>query len=470
MKSEMVGDIFRVPHDEGFVLELSRAFQARGEELYLVGGTVRDRLLGRSSPDIDLTTSARPPQVVDILEKLNLGKIYRLGEKFGTIGLLLARGNIEITTYRSAERYLPGSRKPEVRFGRSLLEDLKRRDFTANAIALDPVSGDIVDPLGGRADLDSRIIRAVGRPLDRFAEDPLRLLRAVRFAAELGFQIEPETWHAICEAGARLGLISRERIRDELTRIITGPRAVVGLTLLRDSGLLGYSVPELLELTRMADHGPRHPLSLWDHTMAVVVAAPDDVVSRWAALLHDIAKPRTRTHDLKGRPRFFHHEEKGAEIARTVLSGLRYPNQLISDVSLLIETHMQVHSYAPEWSDGAVRRLALRLGPLLPRALALARADAAGHALTGTSRNSARLDALEERVRRVGEAGAQRPESPLNGHDLMARYGRPPGPWIRKIKDHLEDDVIEGTLDPDDRDRAWEIADALVARLDEDLI
>jgi poly(A) polymerase len=443
---------------------LARAFRDRGEELYLIGGTVRDRLLRRISPDLDFASSARPTRIVEILEGLSLGAIYRLGEKFGTIGLRIGQQTIEITTYRNTEQYPPRSRKPDVQFGDSLFDDLKRRDFTVNAIALDPLSGALVDPLGGRDDLRAHLLRAVGSPADRFAEDPLRLLRAVRFAAELDFAIERSTWQAMLAAAGRLELISRERIRDELSRILTGPRPRSGLALLRDSGLLAYSVPELLELTRMPDHGPNHPLSLWDHTMAVVAAAPDDLVSRWAALLHDIAKPRTLTRESDGRPRFFHHEEVGAEMARVILSGLRYPNQIAAAVSLLVETHMQVHSYRPDWSEGAVRRLTLRLGGLTPAAIALARADAAGHSLSGVSRNSARLDELEDRILHLGRSAAERPQSPLNGDELMARYSRPPGPWIRAIKDRLEEEVIEGRLGPTDRDRAWQIADAVVAQ------
>jgi poly(A) polymerase len=451
------------PDGYATVAKLANAFRARGQELYLVGGTVRDRLMGRPPAlDIDLATSAEPRATAEILAGLGMGKPYTVGQKFGTIGVRHAEWRIEITTYRTGERYVGGSRKPEVEFGRSLVEDLQRRDFTINAIALEPLSGELVDPLGGRVDIGGRLVRAVGVPGSRFSEDPLRLLRAVRIAAELDFDIEPDTWRAAKECAPQLRRISRERIRDEYSRIISGPRPVEGLTLLLDSGLLEYSVPDLLELTRMPDHGPRHPLSLWDHTMRVLSHVPGGLTVRWAAVLHDIAKPATRSADPSGRPRFFHHEVIGAQRAVEILSGLRYSNQIVVQVATLIETHMQVHAYSSEWSDGAVRRLVLRLGFLLPEALSLARADAAGHSVSGKSANAEKIDHLESRIRSLRESGEPDVRSPLNGDELMARYGRPPGPWIREIKTALEDEVIEGRLKPDDRSGAWKVADEVV--------
>jgi poly(A) polymerase len=425
----------------------------------LIGGSVRDKLLGSMSPDVDCATSAHPEETVQILALLGWHRPYRLGEKFGTIGIVVDDIPVEITTFRSGEQYLQGSRKPVVQFGKTLTEDLERRDFTMNAIAMDPLSGELIDPLGGRSDLEAHLVRAVGEPEFRFLEDPLRLLRAIRFAAALDFTIEERTWSAMKQAAPELQRISRERVRDEYSRILTGRDPVRGLTLLRDSGLLGHSAPLLLELTRMPDHGPQHPLSLWDHVMRVVAAVPNRLIMRWAALLHDVAKPRTRTHEPSGRPRFFGHEEVGAQMAREILRDLRYSKDVIDGVSLLIETHMQLHGYGPDWSDGAVRRLVLRLDHLLPDAIALGRADGAGHSLTGTSEAAPRFELLEAHVAAVEGSGVQRPRSPLSGDDLMARYGRPPGPWIRKVKTALEHEVMEGRLDSDDRTGAWRVAD-----------
>ncbi|HLJ67954.1 MAG TPA: HDIG domain-containing protein [Chloroflexota bacterium] len=441
------------------VRAISAAFARHGQEVYLVGGAIRDCLLGRRSTELDFATSALPATTLEIARQEHLGAPYRVGEKYGTIGIRQEPWTFEITTYRSAERYEPGSRKPRVRFGGSIAEDLLRRDFTINAIALDPKDGRVVDPVGGMADLRAGVIRAVGYARDRFEEDPLRLLRAVRFATRLGFALDPDTRRALADTGDWLAAVSRERIRDEIGAILIDDRAPAGLTLLRDTGLLGQAVPLLTELTRMPDHGPRHPLSLWDHTMRVVARVPSRLAVRWAALLHDIGKPRTRTHEPSGRPRFFHHEEVGAKTARAVLEGLRYPRQFVDSVVLLVETHMQLHAYSDEWSDGAVRRLMIRLGDHIEDALTLARADAAGHTASGRSQNAVRFDAFERRMAALDRAQVAALRSPLSGFDLMQRYQDPPGPWIGEIKNVLEDAVLEGRLAPDDVEGAWRIAD-----------
>jgi poly(A) polymerase len=445
------------------VRRIAEAFRDAEEEIYLVGGAVRQQLLGEVALNVDFATSARPETTARILESLRIGSLYRLGEKFGTIALRVGDTTIEITTYRSSEVYTPGSRKPEVRFGDTLLEDLTRRDFTMNAIARDPLTDSIIDPLGGIADLTTGVIRAVGEPEDRFREDPLRLLRAIRFASRLDFAIEDQTWKAVRASGPALQGISRERVRDEYTLVLEGSAPVRALNLLRDAGLLAHSVPQLLELTKMTDHGPRHPLSLWDHTMKVVAGVPPMLLLRWAALLHDIAKPATRSHEPSGRPRFFHHEEVGAQMARSVLADLRYPNTVVDAVSTLVQTHMQVHGYSNTWSDGAVRRLIMRLGTLTEQAIELARADAAGHALGKSAPSSGKFDDLERRIRTMDADAVHDLKSPLSGDQLMARYARPPGPWIRRIKDTLRDEVIEGRLAADDEDSAWRLADQLIA-------
>ncbi|HEX8917084.1 MAG TPA: HDIG domain-containing protein [Chloroflexota bacterium] len=445
------------------VQRLIDVFRASGEQLYLVGGAVRDRLLGVTIDEVDFATSAYPERTLALLAGLNDGAAYRIGEKFGTIAWVYGGRTVEITTYRAKEVYVPGSRKPQVRFGSTLIEDLSRRDFTINAIAQEPVTGEFTDPFGGIDDLRRRLLRAVGRPEDRFVEDPLRLLRAVRFSSRLCLSIEPATSDAIVRAAHTLRRISRERIRDEYNKMLLDSHVVRALELLRDCGLLAHSVPELLDLTRMPDHGPRHPLSLWDHVMQVVSGVPPTVVLRWAALLHDIAKPITRTTEpLTGRPRFFHHEEIGAKIARKLLSELRFSNQTVEEIALLVETHMQLHAYSETWSDGAVRRLLLRLGPCLDDALLLARADAAGHTISGESRNSPRYDQLSERILELEQTPVATLTSPLTGDDLMERYNRSPGPWIRQVKDALLEEVLEGRLQSEDRERAWAIADGLI--------
>jgi len=452
--------MMEIPTDP-FAMHLAHVFAAAGHQLFLVGGAVRDALLGYSQADLDFATDAPPEAALTILSSVEDAHPYRIGERFGTIGARIGHRHVEITTYRSGEQYVTGSRKPIVRFGATLLEDLTRRDFTVNAMGLDPVTGELIDPLDGRSDLRARVLRAVGRPGERFREDPLRLLRAVRFSARLDFSIEPHTWEAMREQAATVTEISRERIRDEYSRLLTGPNVGRGLTLLRDSGLVDTSVPHLLELARMADHGPRHPLSLWDHTMRVVEGVEPDLTLRWAALLHDIAKPQTRTLEADGRTRFFHHEDRGALVAREILLGLRYPGQFVDGVSLLVEMHMQIHAYHDDWSDGAVRRLMLRLGPLTSGAIALAGADASGHSARGTSWNAPKFVALERRIRELQREPVEELRSPLSGDDLMRRFELPPGEWIRVIKDALSEEVLEGRLRPHDREAAWQLAEAL---------
>jgi poly(A) polymerase len=456
--------IQRREHRE-LVDSLSHVFRRSREELFLVGGAVRDSILQVPLGELDFATSARPEVTARLVEEAGFGSPYRVGEKFGTIGFPLIGGNVEITTYRSHETYAHGSRKPDVQLGGTLQEDLRRRDFTINAIAWDPDKETLIDPFGGKEDLDNRVLRAVAEPGERFEEDPLRLLRGVRFAAGLGLSIETGTFQEMTSHASSLARISRERIRDEYTLMLTALDPVSALTRLRDSGLIEHSVPQLLDLMRMPDHGPRHPLSLWDHVMRVLEATPPDLTIRWAALLHDIAKPATRVAEPSGRPRFFHHEEVGAQVAREILTGLRYPGQLVKDVALLIETHMQLHGYTSQWTDGAVRRLIIRLGPLLDSAIALARADAAGHAVGPRGlQDDDRLTELEARVSRFGHETVAAIKSPLSGDDLMARYQRPPGPWIREVKEALKDAVVDGRLAIEDRERAWTLADQLVAR------
>lgn len=442
---------------------LAGLFDDRGYELYLVGGAVREALLGSASNELDFATSSPPERTAELLEEFGSHMPYRIGEKFGTIGCLVEGRIIEVTTYRSREVYAPGSRKPEVEFGHSLEEDLSRRDFTINAIALQPVVDTLIDPFHGVDDLRAGVIRAVGNPGQRFQEDPLRLLRAVRFAARLEFEIEPATGDAMKTHAGALESISRERIRDEYSRYLESDRPAAALTLLRDFGLFSASVPELEALTLMPDHGANHPLSLWDHTMRVVDAVPARLTVRWAALVHDIAKPATRSREPDGRTRFFHHEARGAEIARRMLSGLRYPANVTDAVSTLVETHMQLHAFSPEWSDGAVRRLCLRLGTCMEEAILLAEADAAGHTSDGRPMRSPKFDELKRRLRALDSEHVQGMRSPLTGDDLMERYARPPGPWIRTVKERLLDEVLEGNLSPDDTAGAWVLADRLLA-------
>lgn len=475
------------------ITALARAFRAQRHELYMVGGCVRDLLLRReTSPDIDLTTSARPDDIKRLVAQTRPLAVATVGEAFGTVAAQYPRdpqpeadvapplepsftsltGNyppgvdvVEITTYRS-DVYHSDSRKPEVTFGDTLEGDLLRRDFTINAMARDPLTGEIIDPWGGRADLESKVIRAVGDdPVRRFDEDPLRMLRAVRFAAQLGFQIEDATAAAIRDQAPTLAKISNERIRDELVKALVSPRPDLALRLLVDLGLAQWALPELLEL-RGVSQQPAHSKDVYEHVLRVVAGTPRRPALRWGALLHDIAKPRTRSVE-DGKVHFFGHEDVGAVMARDILRRLRFDRPFIEFVSRLVRMHMRANAYLSEWTDGAVRRLMLEADEALPDLLDLSRADITSYRPEKVARAVARVKELEARCAWLSAEAERVPiKSPLDGNDLMAIFGREPGPWLRVVKDRLLGMVIDGELEPDDRDRATVIARATLAELD----
>jgi len=472
------------------LITLARLFRDNNRELYLVGGAVRDLLLRRpASPDIDLATNARPDEIKRLIAQTHPDAVVTVGEQFGTVRVhyrrtpttedaaaqpeispvpaaLVAAASgdfdvVEITTYRS-DQYTDGSRKPEVTFGDSLEGDLLRRDFTINAMARDPLSGEIVDPFGGRDDLEHGLIRAVGNdPDSRFEEDPLRLLRAARFAAQLGFEIEPHTANAIKLQAPTLARISRERIRDEFTKLLMAQYPARGLRLLVDFGLMPWIVPEVLELCGVSQK-PAHSKDVYDHVLRVVERTPARPATRWAGLLHDIAKPRTRSVE-DGKVHFFGHEDVGAVMAREILHRLKFDRPFIEYVSRLVKLHMRANAYLPEWTDGAVRRLMLDAGDGLHDLLDLSRADITSYRQEKVSRAESRVNDLELRCQQLREAAERVPiRSPLDGNDLMRIFGREPGPWLRPLKDYLLGLVIDGQLAPDDRDEATRLATAFV--------
>ena len=438
-------------------LALAAAFSARGKALHLVGGSVRDRLLDRPTQDLDFTTDARPTTIKALLGRAGADSIFAVGEKFGTIGARFGETLVEVTTYRS-ERYEPHSRKPEVQFGTSLLGDLSRRDFTINAMALDVHTGELVDPFAGRADLEARVIRAVGPPADRFSEDPLRLLRAIRFAVQLGFSIEPATREAIREQAGSLADISRERIAQELGKILLAPRAGLGVRLLCDLGLMRQIIPEVLAMRGMREGTTYHHKDVFEHTLLVVDRAPVRPAVRWAALLHDIAKPRTRSVE-DGEVHFFGHERVGAQMTRKILAGLHLDRDTIDRVSLLVEMHGRANAYEPDWTDGAVRRFMREAGDALDDLIALSAADVTSRRPERIRAAAQRVSALEGRVAEIrAREEVDKITSPLDGNDLMALFGRGPGPWIRPIKDRLLAAVLDGEIAPDDREGAIGLA------------
>lgn len=449
----------------GFVHKLDQAFRDRGHELYAVGGCVRDQLLGRPVSEYDLTTNARPEETRQLVSETAPEAVYTIGEKFGTIGAIYAGTRVEITTYRG-ESYDPDSRKPHVEFSATLQQDLQRRDFTINAIAAEIGDGGLIDPLGGRADLDLRLLRAVGVPDDRFGEDPLRLLRAVRFAAALEFEIERTTASSIERCARELQKISQERIRDELHRMLLGPHPERALELCADLGLLEYALPELLELRTVAPGGGRHK-DMFAHTLQVVTRAPREPVQRWAALLHDIAKPRT-VGWKDGEIHFNGHEKVGEVMSREILGRLRCEGQLIDAVARVVGMHTHANSYNAEWTDGAVRRLVRDAGEGLEPLLDLSAADVTSARREKVEAAARRVEELRGRIQALeAEASILSLRPPIDGNDLMRLFDRPPGPWIRPIKDYLLDLVIDGQLAPDDRETAERLAREKYAELEE---
>ncbi|HEV8193379.1 MAG TPA: Nif3-like dinuclear metal center hexameric protein, partial [Ktedonobacterales bacterium] len=374
---------------------------------------------------------------------------------------------VEITTYRS-DRYNPESRKPEVTFGDVLEEDLLRRDFTINAMARDPLTGEIFDPYGGREDIERRLIRAVGDdPARRFDEDPLRMLRAARFAAQLGFEIEPATYAAIARQAGTLAKISKERIRDEFMKLLLTPNPALGIRLLVDLSLMPFSVPEVLELRGVSQQPGGRSKDVYEHVLRVVERSPVRPASRWAGLLHDIAKPRTRTVE-NGHVHFFGHDEVGAVMARDILRRLKFDRAFIDYVSRLVRMHMRANSYLPDWTDGAVRRLMLEAGDALPDLLDLSRADITSYRQDKVSRAVARINELEARCEWLKAEAERVPiKSPLDGNDLMELFGRGPGPWLRPVKDYLLGLVIDGQLAPDDRATAADLARRFLAEYEQ---
>ncbi len=418
---------------------LAHAFSEAGHSLYLVGGPVRDGLLGLPSHDLDFTTSARPDDIEQILRRLK-GPIWDMGREFGTIGTLLRAGghewSVEVTTFRS-DAYDPSSRKPDVRFGDSIEGDLIRRDFTINAMAINLATGELIDPFGGLADLQARLIRTPATAEQSFSDDPLRMMRAARFAARLQFRPVAEVIQAMTDLAARLTIISAERIRDEFSKLLLCDKPRVGLDILVRTGLADVFIPELPALRLEIDEHHRHK-DVYQHSLTVLDQAialekarhhGPDLVNRLAALLHDIGKPRTRRFEAGGVVSFHHHDVVGAKMARKRLVALKYPTEVVDSVARLIELHLRFHGYGEAaWTDSAVRRYVRDAGPELERLHMLTRADC-------TTRNKAKADKLartyEELEWRIDELAAQeeldaiRPD--LNGNQIMEILGIAPG-------------------------------------------
>jgi poly(A) polymerase len=455
-----------IPDRARVVLEpvgpLAERFADAGRRLYLVGGVVRDLLADRplgERSDLDLTTDALPGEVKSLVSPI-AEALWTQGERFGTIGCTIGGETYEITTHR-AEVYHPDSRQPEVAFSTEIDADLSRRDFTVNAMALEVTSGTprLIDPFDGVQDPANKVLRTPLSPEESFSDDPLRMMRAARFIA--GFELEPvpELLAAVRAMADRLEIVSAERIRDELCKLLVVPDPSTGLWFLHDNGLADIFLPELPAMRLEQDPIHRHK-DVLGHTIAVVRQAPAERLVRLAALFHDVAKPKTRSIGPNGVS-FHHHEVVGARMTRDRMRALRFSNADVDQVSQLVYLHLRFHTYEMGWSDAAVRRFVRDAGPLLGELLALTRADCTTRNRRKAEALARRIDELEARIETLQaqeELASIRPD--LDGAQVMAHLGVPPGPIVGRALSHLlEVRLDQGPLDPDaalaELDRWW---------------
>ncbi|WP_404430163.1 CCA tRNA nucleotidyltransferase [Microbacterium lacus] len=451
------------------VSRLAHAFANAGFDLAIVGGPVRDALLGHPVNDLDFTTDARPDDILRIVKPISTAQ-WDIGRAFGTIGARVAGEQVEITTYR-ADSYDGVTRKPTVEFGDTLEGDLHRRDFTVNAMALRVPTRTLVDPAGGVEDLVRGLLRTPADPRVSFGDDPLRMLRAARFSAQLGFEVDPATADAMAELRETLKIVSPERVQAELVKLLITDDPVRGIRLLVDTGLMGEFLPEIPALRLEVDEHHHHK-DVYEHSLTVLQQAIDlehlrfpdaapDLTLRLAALLHDIGKPSTRRLETGGGVTFHHHDVRGARLARKRMNALKFDSATTDAVAQLIEQHLRFFGYAEgAWTDSAVRRYVRDAGTELDRLHILTRADVT----TRNSRKAAKLarayDDIERRIAELTvaeELGAMRPA--LDGNRIQEVLGIRPGPEVGKAYRFLLDlRLDEGVLDEaeaEGRLRAW---------------
>ncbi len=436
--------------------EIGTRFAAAGFELHLVGGSVRDALLGRLGDDLDFATDARPEQTLAILNGW-AEATWTTGAEFGTIGAARHGLRLEITTYR-AESYDRVSRNPVVEYGRNLHDDLRRRDFTINAMAVSVPGHVFTDPYGGRVDLAAGVIRTPGTAEESFADDPLRMLRAARFAARLRFAVAPDVIAAMTAMAEDLARITAERVRDEFAKLICAPDPITGLRLLVDTGLADVFLPELSGLKLEIDEHAQHK-DVYEHTLIVVANAMSiesdgpDLTLRLAALMHDIGKPATKAIGSDGRVSFHHHEIVGARMTKQRLKALKFPKDLIGDVVELVALHLRFYGYGQgEWTDSAVRRYVTDAGPLLTRLHKLTRSDCTTRNRRKAAALAADYSALEARIARIeAEEDLARVRPDLDGNAIMDLLGLPPGPLVGQAWRFLKELRLDrGPLDHDE--------------------
>ncbi len=433
-----------VPRD---VLSICTTLRERGKRGWIVGGCVRDLVRGSPPKDWDVATDARPEEVRQIFSH-----VIDTGIAHGTVTVVLRKVPYEVTTLRGEGAYSDGRRPDSVEFVKDIHGDLARRDFTVNAIALDPLDGQLIDPFGGQADLDRRILRAVGDPRERFAEDGLRVLRAARFSATLGFSIHEDTERAMGEARSHdtFRKVSAERVRDEWLRSMAAARPSVAFETMLRTGLLAITCPELVESVG-CEQNKFHAFDVWKHTMAVLDACDAEPVLRMAALLHDVGKPRSRALSDKTKDyTFYQHEVIGGAMAGPILTRLKMSNEDRETIVALVRHHLIC--YSPDWTDAAVRRWLRRVGTdVAPRLYRLGKADAIGKGKPADDDLRA-IAELEERAARTVAEGAALSIKDLavRGGDLMKELGIAPGPAVGRLLAHLLEVVTE---DPTQNER-----------------
>ncbi len=429
---------------------LGKVFADAGHELYLVGGSVRDALLGRLGTDLDFTTDARPDEMMRMLRPW-ADALWETGIEYGTLGVGKGDQRMEITTYR-ADTYDQVSRNPEVRFGDSLDDDLVRRDFTVNAMAVRITPdgpGEFLDPLGGLDALRARVLDTPAAPEVSFGDDPLRMLRAARFVSQLGFDVAPRVREAMVAMAGALERITAERVAAELDKMVLGADPPAGIDLMVDTGLGDVVLPEIGAMRMAIDEHHQHK-DVYQHSLTVLrqaIALEDgpDLVLRWAALLHDIGKPSTRRHEPDGGVSFHHHEVVGAKMTRKRMRALKYSKQMVDDVSQLVYLHLRFHGYADasgtgKWTDSAVRRYVTDAGPLLPRLHKLVRADCTTRNKRRAARLQANYDDLEARIAEIAaKEDLQRVRPDLDGNEIMKILDIPAGPQVGQAWNHLKE-------------------------------
>ena len=427
--------------------ELGTLFAAAGHQLYLVGGSVRDAVLGRLTTDLDFTTDARPEQV-QLIVRSWADALWDTGIDFGTVGVGKAGQRLEITTFR-ADSYDRVSRNPQVRYGDSLEDDLVRRDFTVNAMAVRITadgSGEFIDPLDGLAALRMRILDTPAEPAVSFGDDPLRMLRAARFVSQLQFGVADRVRQAIEEMAPQLGRITVERVAVELDKMLLGADPVAGIDLMVQTGMGDVVLPEIGGMQMAIDEHHQHK-DVYQHSLTVLRQAIEleegqpDLVLRWAALLHDIGKPATRKHESDGGVSFHHHEVVGAKMVRKRMRELKYSKQMVDDVSQLVYLHLRFHGYGDgKWTDSAVRRYVADAGPLLPTLHKLVRADCTTRNKRRAARLQANYDDLEARIAELAakeDLARVRPD--LDGNEIMRLLDIPPGPQVGEAWNFLKE-------------------------------